>query len=67
LLRLSGWRKVEKAFQAIDIVEALGINPADAAPEHSRHVHNRLFVNERPWPYTLTRHQAWLRRRSTVR
>ena len=33
LLRLSGWPKVEKALQAIDIVETLGIDPADAAPD----------------------------------
>src|SRR3954465_5388552 len=42
LLRLSGWPKIEKALQAIDAVEALGIDPADAAPEHWQHVHNRL-------------------------
>jgi hypothetical protein len=46
------------------MVEALGIDPADAAPEHWRQVHNRLFVNEKPQPYTHTRHQAWLRRRN---
>ena len=63
LLRLSGWPKVEKVLQAIDVVEALGIDPADAAPEHWRHIHNRLFVNEMPRRYTHTRHQAWLRRR----
>jgi hypothetical protein len=58
LLRLAGWRKVVRVLEAIDIVEALGIDPADAAPEHRRHVQN-----ERPRPYTQTRHQAWLRRR----
>ena len=63
LLRLSGWSKVEKVLHAIDAVEALGIDPADAAPDHWRHLHNRLFVGERPRPYTPTRHQAWLRRR----
>jgi hypothetical protein len=63
LLRLVGWRKVMRVLAAIDIVEALGIDPADAAPEHWRHVHNRLFVNEKPRPYTLTRHRAWLQRR----
>jgi hypothetical protein len=62
LLRLSGWPKVEKVLQAIDIVEALGIDPADAAPEHWRHIHNRLSVGERPRPYTRSRHQAWLHR-----
>jgi hypothetical protein len=63
LLRLSGWPKVEKVLQAIDAVEALGIDPADAAPEHWHHIHNRLSVNEVPRCYTHTRHQAWLHRR----
>jgi hypothetical protein len=62
LLRVSGWPKVEKVLQAIDNVEALGIEPADAAPEHWRHIHNRLFVGEQPRPYTRSRHQAWLHR-----
>jgi hypothetical protein len=66
LLRLSGWPKVEKALQAIDAVEALGIDPADAAPEHWQHVHNRLSVNEEPRRYTRTRHQAWLHRRKVA-
>jgi hypothetical protein len=48
LLRLAGWPKVEKVLQAIDAVEALGIDPADAAPEHWRHVHNRLSVSDAP-------------------
>jgi hypothetical protein len=64
LLRLSGWETVEKALQTIDAVEAVGVNPADAAPEYWQHVHNRLSVNERPRRYTVTRHQAWLRRRT---
>jgi hypothetical protein len=66
LLRLSGWPKVEKALQAIDAVEALGIDPADAAPEHWQHVHNRLTVNDEPRRYTQTRHQAWLYRRKVA-
>ena len=63
LLRLSGWPKVERVLQSIDAVEALGIDPADAAPDHWHHVHNRLSVNETPRPYTRSRHQAWLHRR----
>jgi hypothetical protein len=66
LLRISGWPKVEKVLQAIDIVEALGIDPVDAAPEHWRHVHNRLSVGERPRPYSLARHRAWLHRRKVA-
>jgi len=64
LLRLSGWQAVEKILQTIDAVEALGINPADAAPEYWQHVHNRVSVNESPRRYTATRHQAWLHRRT---
>jgi hypothetical protein len=63
LLRVSGWPKVEKVLHAIDAVEALGIDPAEAAPEHWRHVHNRLSVGEQPRSYTLSRHKVWLRRR----
>jgi len=62
LLRQAGWPKVEKVLQAIDTVDSLGIDPADAAPEHWRHIHNRLSVGEQPRPYTRSRHQAWLHR-----
>jgi hypothetical protein len=63
LVRLSGWPNVEKVLQAIDAIEALEIDPADVAPEHWRHIHNRLSVGEQPRPYTRSRHQAWLHRR----
>lgn len=65
LLRLSGWPKVERVLQLIDAVEALGIDPADAAPDYWHHVHNRMSVNEVPRAYTRSRHQAWLHRRRT--
>ena len=66
LLRLSGWPKVERVLQLIDAIEALGIDPADVAPDHWHHVHNRLSVNETPRPYTKSRHQAWLHRRKVM-
>jgi hypothetical protein len=66
LLRLAGWSKVEKALQAIGAVEALGIDPVDAAPERWQHIHNRLSVGERPRAYTLPRHQVWLRRQKVA-
>jgi hypothetical protein len=66
LLRLSGWPKVERVLQLIDAVEALGIDPADAAPDYWHHAHNRLSVNEIPRPYTRSRHQAWLHRRRVM-
>jgi hypothetical protein len=63
LLRLSGWPKVERVLQLVDAVEALGIDPADAAPDYWQHVHNRLSVNEAARTYTRSRHQACLNRR----
>lgn len=63
LLRMDGWPKVQRVLHLIDAVEALGIDPADAAPDYWQHVHNRLSVNETPRGYTRTRHQAWLKRR----
>jgi hypothetical protein len=63
LLHLAGWPKVERVLQRIDMVEALGIDPTEAAPDYWQHVHNRLYVEEAPRPYTRPRHEAWLRRR----
>ncbi|MEO6216333.1 MAG: DUF2840 domain-containing protein [Sphingomonas sp.] len=63
LLHLSGWPKVEAALRAIDSVEAIGVDPSDAAPEHWRHVHNRLAVGMIPRPYAWDRHRAWLQRK----
>ncbi|WP_456236850.1 DUF2840 domain-containing protein [Devosia faecipullorum] len=63
LLRLDGWPKVQRALAAIDAVESLGLDPADASPEHWRHVHNRLTANLEPHAYTPERHAAWLHRR----
>jgi hypothetical protein len=62
LLHVSRWPKVQKALQIIDAIEALAIDPSEVAPEHWRHVHNRLSVNDQPRSYTLSRHEAWLRR-----
>jgi hypothetical protein len=62
-LRVSGWPKVERVLQAIDIVEQLGIDAADACPDHWRHIQNRLAAGETPRPYTHDRHRAWLLRR----
>jgi hypothetical protein len=63
LLRISGWPKVERVLQAIDAVEALGIDAAEAAPDHWRHLHNRLIAGEPPRPYSRDQHRAWLLRR----
>jgi hypothetical protein len=66
LLRINGWPKVERVLQAIDAVEALGVDPADAAPDHWRHLHNRLLAGVEPRPYSHEQHRAWLLRRRLV-
>ncbi|MDI6025943.1 DUF2840 domain-containing protein [Corticibacterium sp. UT-5YL-CI-8] len=66
LLRLVGWRHVEIVLQAIDAIEALGIDPIDVAPDHWRHIANRIAVHEPFRVYTLIQHRAWLRRREVL-
>ena len=63
LLRASGWPKVERVLQAIDAVEQLGVDPADACPDHWQQLHNRLVSGVEPRGYRLDRHRAWLLRR----
>lgn len=66
LLRVHGWPKVQRALAAIDAIAAAGVDPEDAAPDHWRHVHNRLSVAQEPRAYTAERHRAWLRRAALV-
>ena len=65
-LRVDSWPKVERVLQAIDAIETLGIDPADAAPECWRHLHNRLAAGHEPRPDTRDQHAAWLKRRSVT-
>jgi len=64
LLSIEGWPKVARVLEAIDAIEAEGLDPCEAAPEHWRHVHNRLTIGEPARPYTALRHQAWLKRKA---
>lgn len=66
LLRTTGWPKVERVLGAIDAIEALGIDAADAAPEHWRHLNNRIAANEPFRLYSAEQHRAWLRRREVM-
>jgi hypothetical protein len=63
LLRVSGWPRVERVLQAIDSIEQIGIDPADACPDHWRHVHNRMAAGEAPRAYSREQHRAWLLRK----
>lgn len=64
LLRLSSWRRVHRVLMAIDNVEALGVEAHDVAPDHWRHVMNRLSAGQTARPYTTERHRAWLLRKA---
>lgn len=64
LARIDGWPKVQKVLEAIDAVEAVGIDACDAAPDHWRHVGSRIAAGLPFRPYSLDRHTAWLRRRA---
>lgn len=66
-LHVSGWPKVEQVLQAISAIENIGIDPANVAPDHWRHVHNRLAAGEEPRPYTRQQHLAWLQRKGLAR
>jgi hypothetical protein len=66
-LHVSGWPKVEQVLQAISAIENIGIDPANVAPDHWRHVHNRLAAGEEPRAYTRQQHFAWLQRKGLAR
>jgi hypothetical protein len=66
LLKITGWDKVERVLQLIDAVEAIGLDPVEAAPDYWRQTHNRLISGGTPRPYSLEQHRAFLlRRRAT--
>ena len=63
-LSIEGWPKVAKVLAAIDAVEAAGVDPCEAAPDHWRHVANRISAGESPRSYTAERHDAWRKRKA---
>lgn len=63
LLSVHGWPKVASVFGLIDAIEASGIDPCEVAPEHWRHIHNRIAARETPRGYSPARHHAWLQRK----
>lgn len=66
LLCVHGWPKVAQVFRLIDAIEASGIDPCDVAPDHWRHIHNRLAGREAPRGYSPARHRAWLQRKALL-
>jgi len=66
LLSVHGWPKVAQVFRLIDAIEASGIDPCEVAPDHWRHIHNRLAGREAPRGYSPARHRAWLQRKALL-
>ena len=66
LLSVRGWPKVSQVFRLIDAIEVTGIDPCDVAPDHWRHIHNRMAGREVPRGYSSARHRAWLQRRALL-
>jgi len=66
LLSVHGWPKVAQVFRLIDAIEASAIDPCDVAPDHWRHIHNRLAARDTPRDYSSARHHAWLQRRALL-
>jgi hypothetical protein len=64
LLRAEGARKVQQALDAIAAVERVVRDAGEAAPDHWRHVGNRLAAGLEPRPYSRARHSAWQLRRA---
>jgi len=63
LLSVHGWPMVATVFRLIDAIEASGIDPCEVAPDHWRHIHNRIAARETPRGYSPARHCAWLQRK----
>ena len=66
LLSVHGWPKVAQVFRLIDAIDASGIDPCDVAPDHWRHIHNRLAGRVAPRDYNPARHRAWLQRKALL-
>lgn len=64
LLSVRGWSKVRRVLGLIDAFEAGGTDPCDVAPDHWRHMHNRLAAGLQPRAYHPDRHRVWLRYRN---
>ena len=64
LLSVRGWPKVRQVLGLIDAIEAGGTDPCDVAPDHWRHMDNRLAAGMQARAYHPDRHRVWLRYRN---
>lgn len=67
LLHVENLAHVSQVLEMVDAMEADGIDPCDASPDHWRDVAARLNDGRPIRPYTRARHAAWLQRSRTER
>lgn len=67
LLHVENLAHVSQVLEMVDAMEADGIDPCDASPDHWRDVAARLNAGRQIRPYTRARHAAWLQRSRTGR
>jgi hypothetical protein len=60
LLEVAGETRVRKAFEAIDAIEAQGIDPAEVSPAYYSHLHQRILSRLPIRPYSAEQHRAHL-------
>ncbi len=66
LLRIHSWAKVSRVLEAIDRIEADGVDPAEVSPAYWGHLNNRITASQEPRRYGRLRHMAWTLRRSLL-
>ena len=59
LLDVTGVERVRKAFEVIDMVEALNLDPTLIPPDYYLYVHQMLNTGLAARPYTEQQHQAY--------
>jgi hypothetical protein len=67
LLHVEDLAHISQVLEMVDAMEADGIDPCDASPDHWRDVAARLNDGRQIRPYTRARHAAWLQRSRTGR
>ena len=67
LLALAGKERVHKAFEAVDAIEALEIDPADVSRSYYQHVQQRILTRLPVRTYSMDQHRVRLLEKAVCR